>query len=246
MRVAPRCLVVSAALLGLFGAGRALAEAIPLVAGEYPPLTGENEPGGGLLSRVVLAAFASQGGSVRVSYLPWQRGFNETRSGLYTGTFPYVRNTEREAEFLYSAPLFVDNIRLFGLQSTVLPVQWAQKSVCVPLGHSLQQIQSFVTARAVRLERPATLGHCFQLLQLGRVHAVWASETVAEQVTRPLRTAGLRYKPLHEEVDYSVEYYLIVPKVHPDASGVIQRFNGGLAHIRKSGVYKKIMGALVP
>ncbi|OYU45392.1 MAG: hypothetical protein CFE44_07725 [Burkholderiales bacterium PBB4] len=246
MRAAPRCLVMSAALVGLTGAGQALAEPVPLAAGEYPPLTGESEPGGGLLSRVVLAAYATQGDGVRVTYLPWQRGFNETRSGFYTGTYPYVKNAEREAEFLYSAPLFADHIRLFGLQATELPVQWAHKAVCVPLGHSLQQIQSFVTMRFARLERPATVGHCFQLLQLGRVHAVWASETVAEQVTRQLRATGLRYKPLQEEVDYSVEYYLIVPKVHPDAAGVIQRFNSGLTHIRKSGVYKKIMGALVP
>jgi polar amino acid transport system substrate-binding protein len=235
-------LSVSIALLG----GLAWAEPVRLAGGDYPPLTGETEPGGGVLSQVVVAALAAQGVTVQITYLPWQRGFNETRGGLYAGTFPYVKNAERQSEFLFSTAMFTDTIRLFGLSSTALPVQWAHKSICVPLGYSIQQVQPFALAHGARLERPASMANCFGLLQLGRVHAVWASETVANQVTLPLRATGLQYKPLLEDVDYPVDYFFIAPKSDPNAAGLITRFNAGLAQIRKTGGYKKMMGTLVP
>ena len=220
------------------------AERVSLVTGDYPPLAGEGEPGGGLLTQVVVAAYAAQGATVQLTYLPWQRGYNETLSGFYTGTFPYVKNAERDALFLRSNALYTDTIRLFALGNATLPVRWSGKSICVPIGYGIQQIQAFALANAARLERPATMENCFQLLQLGRVQGVWSSELVAEQVTRPLRVAGLRYKPLMLDVDYPVDYYLMVPRVHPDAAGVINRFNAGLALARKSGAVKKILAPL--
>ena len=224
----------------------AQAQIVRLATGDYPPLAGEGEPGGGLLSQVVVAAFATQGAYARVSFLPWQRGFNETRNGDYTATFPYVKNPEREVDFLFSKVLYSDNIRMFGLSSLGAKPQWEGKSICIPLGYNTLQVQRFVEAHAAQLARPASMLDCFQLLQVGRVQAVWASETVAEHITRPLRAAGLKYKPLFSEVDYTVDYFLIVPKRQPDAAKVVQRFNTGLAEIRKSGLFKKIMTPLSP
>ena len=239
-----RALLVGLSLAtGLWGSA-ARADTVALVTGDYPPLAGESEPEGGLLTQVVVAAYAAQGATVRLTYLPWQRGYNETLNGFYAGTFPYVKNAERDALFLYSHALHTDTIRLFALGTATLPVRWSGKSICVPLGYGIHQIQAFALAHAARLERPVNMVNCFQLLQLGRVQGVWSSETVAEQVTRPLRANGLRYKPLMLDVDYPVDYYLIVPRTHPDAAGVIARFNAGLAQARKSGVVKKILGPL--
>lgn len=244
MHRALRRLVLGLSLAGLTVVAQA--EIVRLATGDYPPLLGEREPGGGLLSQVVVAAFATQGADARLSYLPWQRGFNETRSGDYTATFPYVKNAEREANFLFSSVLLSDNIRMFGLSTMGMTPQWAGKSICVPLGYNIQQVQRFAMAQSAQLERPASMLDCFQLLQLGRVQAVWSSETVAEYITRPLRAAGLKYKPLHSDADYTVDYFLIVPKTHPDAANLVQRFNLGLATIQKSGVFKKLMMPVNP
>ena len=238
----PRLLL--AISLGLLVLGRqqpVRADTVLLATGDYPPLSGEEEPGGGMLAQVVTAAYGSQGTTVRLNYLPWQRGYNEALNGFYVGTFPYVKNVEREAAFLFSHAIFTDTTRLFGLANASLPMRWSGKSVCVPLGYNVQHIESFVQANAARLERPASMGNCFQLLQMGRVQGVWSSETVAEQVTRAMRVKGFQYKPLMLDVDYAVDYYLMVPRVHPDAVGLIARFNAGLALVRKSGAYKKIM-----
>lgn len=245
MPLSRRLLAISLCLLGLGWQQGVWADTVLLATGDYPPLTGEEEPGGGLLSQVVNAAFATQGATVRLVYLPWKRGYSETLSGFYVDTFPYVKNTEREAIFLFSKALFTDTIRLFGLTNASLPMRWYGKSVCVPLGYSVQRIQPFVQANAIQLERPSSMANCFQLLQMGRVQAVWSSEIVAEQVTRSLRASGFQYKPLLSNVDYAVDYHLMVPRVHPDAIGVIARFNTGLALVHKTGTYKKILATSV-
>ena len=112
-----------------------------------------------LLAQVMTAAYAAQDATVRLTYLPWQRGYNETLSGFNVGTFPYAKN--------------------------------------------------------------------------------------AEQVERSMRASGFQYKPLMLDVDYAVDDYLMVPRVHPDSIGVIARFKAGLALVRKSGAYKKIMVSFV-
>lgn len=244
MRAIWRSAVTGLVLMLALAGTPARADTVALATGEYPPLSGAAEPGGGLLAQVVVAAYAAVGDTVQLSFLPWQRGYNETLAGSYTGSFPYVKNAEREAQYLYSNPLLGDKIRLFALEAATQPLSWNGKSICVPLGYNIHQIQLFAQAHAARLERPTSMASCFQLLQLGRVQGVWSSEIVAEQVTRPLRAAGLHYKPLMLDIDYPVQYHLIVPRARADAADVIARFNSGLALARKSGVVKKILGPL--
>ena len=244
MRAIWRSAVTGLVLMLALAGTPARADTVALATGEYPPLSGAAEPGGGLLTQVVAAAYAAVGVTVQLSYLPWQRGYNETLAGTYTGSYPYVKNAEREALYLYSNPMLTDTIRMFALDTATQPLRWDGKSICVPLGHGIHQIQLFAQAHAARLERPTSMVSCFQLLQLGRVQGVWSSEIVAEQVTRPLRAAGLHYKPLMLDIDYPVQYHLIVPRARADAADVIARFNSGLALARKSGVVKKILGPL--
>ena len=237
---------VSLVLAGFLWSGMGVgAQALSLATGEYAPFVSQDLPGGGVLSRIVVAAFKSQGSDVTLTYLPWQRGYDATRKGNFQGTYPYVKNAERQADFLFSGPIFVDIIRLFGLAALPRDTSWTDKLICVPLGFAIQQIQPFAQAHGARLERPSSMVHCFQLLQRGRVQGVWSSEAVAEHETRSLRAQGLQYRALMLDVDYPVEYFLIVPKRQNGAVEMLDRFNAGLNALRKSGAYRKIVAAQV-
>ena len=78
-----------------------------LVTGDdYAPFTDRKLPGGGLLTQVVMAALAEQQQTATLDWRPWMRGFKMAQAAEYDGTFPYIRTPEREADFLYSEPLY--------------------------------------------------------------------------------------------------------------------------------------------
>lgn len=220
---------------------QAQAGTVALVTGEYPPFTSEEAPAMGLLSEVVSAAFKAQGFETTLRFMPWQRGYTETRNGMHMATFPYVKNEERQRDFLYSQPLYPDVVRLFVREDAEPAIDWSDKSICVPLGYNLARVGPFMEERQARMERPPEMLNCFQMLQRGRVFAVWSSETVAEFVTRGLRKEGLRIKPLSLGLEYPVELYLIMSRQLPQARQWLERFNTGLGRIQKNGAYAQIL-----
>jgi polar amino acid transport system substrate-binding protein len=214
---------------------------VELVTGDYPPFSSEDAPAMGVLSEVVVAAFKEQGVAAQLRFMPWQRGYMETRNGLHTATFPYVKNEERQRDFWFSQPLYPDVVRLFVLPDVDAAQDWAGKSICVPQGYNMARVAPFIENQQARVERPPDMLNCFQMLQRGRVQAVWSSETVAEFVTRDLRREGLRFKPLTLGLEYPVELYLIISRQLPQAQQWLERFNVGLAKIQKNGSYAKIL-----
>ena len=62
-----RLLAISLGLLVLGWQQPVRADTVLLATGDYPPLSGEEEPGGGLLAQVVSAAYGSQGTTVHLT-----------------------------------------------------------------------------------------------------------------------------------------------------------------------------------
>ena len=239
-------IVLLCVCLTLCNIAKAQGTTISLATGDYAPFSSSSEPGNGLVSAVVSAAFETQGVTPKLAFLPWQRGYKETLAGNHVATFPYVPNQERIEAFWFSKPVYTDTIRLFAQESTARDVKWSGKGICVPFGYNTEHIQKFATEQQARLERPADMGNCFEMLQLGRVQAVWSSEAVAEAVTVPLRAKGLRYKPLMLPVDYQVEYFLIFPRTQADSKEWLSRFNAGLALIQRNGTYARLTARKQP
>lgn len=239
--VGARFLGVCTLLLGLVLPVQAQSSGVELVTGDYPPFSSEEASAMGALSEVVMAAFKEQGVSAQLRFMPWQRGYIETRNGLHTATFPYVKNDERQRDFWFSQPLYPDVVRLFVSSDAEVGMDWDGKSICVPQGYNMARVAPFIENQQARVERPPDMLTCFQMLQRGRVQAVWSSETVAEFVSRDLRRDGLRYKPLTLGLEYPVELHLIISRQLPQAQQWLERFNTGLARIQKNGSYAKIL-----
>lgn len=217
------------------------AESVTLAVGEYSPFVSQQLPEFGVTAAIVAAAFKAQGVDVRYAFLPWKRGYHEALGGKYQGTFPYLKTPEREGAFLYSQAIYTDHFRLFVRQSQQGQRDWVNKRVCVPLGYDTTQIQAFTDANQIALERPTDIGNCFNMLERGRVHAVWVSELVAADTTRALFGAQAKTYPLDLSLVDENQYYFIVSKTLPEASSWMARFDAGLKQIRSNGTYKKIL-----
>ncbi len=67
--------------------------------GEWAPMIGENIENFGIHSKRVMDVFKAMGYRVRLEFLPWQRAYEQTRQGIYVGTFSWLSTADRAAVF---------------------------------------------------------------------------------------------------------------------------------------------------
>ena len=235
-----------AALLSLLMATTVQAERLRLVTGDdYAPFTGQRLPGQGLLTQLVRAVLAEQGLDSTLDWLPWNRGYLQTLRGDYDATFPYVRSPQREAEFLYSAPLYVAEQHLFSLAGEPIELadlaQLAGLRLCYPLGwQPAAAIQALIDQGRLLRHSPQGLSECARLLLLGRDDLFIADLRLGESA---LRASGAARELFHRstEVLGVSSLHLIVPRDHPRAVQLIETFDRGLDRLRERGEYQRLI-----
>lgn len=221
-----------------------------LVTGDdYAPFTGRELPGGGVLTQVVLAAWAEQKQVVTLEWRPWARGYRETLHGDYDATFPYVRSVEREADFLYSEPLYEVRQHLFsrageGVEPDRLETLRGRR-FCYPLGwQPPRELQRMVERGELTRHQPSGLDECARLLLLGRDDFFVADRQLGE--TSLALSAAPRSRFQRSAGYFSGNaLHLIVARRHPDAKALIAQFNRGLRRLRDGGGYQRLFEALL-
>lgn len=240
----------NAALLSLLLCVSARAEVLHLATGDdYAPFTGKALPGQGMLTQVVRAALAEQGMAITLDWLPWNRGYLKTRRGEYDATFPYVRSVEREAEFLYSVPLYVAEQFLFSrasdpIEPDDLPASRGRR-LCFPLGWQPPlAIEQLIDQGVLQRHAPLGLQECARLLLLQRDDLFIADRTLGDSA---LRSTGAALSQFHRSQTalQSNTLHFIVSREHPRAAELIERFNQGLEALKVRGEYQRLIESYV-
>ena len=86
--------------------GSCYGETYRLASGEFPPFTGDNLKSQGLASKIINHTLQEMGHQSKIDFLPWKRGYSNTLSGEYFGTFPYSKNKDRQKIWYFSKPLY--------------------------------------------------------------------------------------------------------------------------------------------
>jgi len=229
------CLLAFLAVAFALFLGNACAnETLKLATGVNAPYTGASLPNGGPLTDIVRRAFAESGYEVEIAFLPWKRGYTATLNGEYAATFPYVRNAERERDFLFSEPFYVVTRNMYYLaKSDINPAAISSlkgKKLCVPLGFAVaQELVDMVEKKEIATQNPLGLTQCVEMLVRGRVDAFTAAgDAGAEAIAH----ASVKEDILNKIIGTS-EYYLLVPKRSPHASELIDAFNRGVVALKK-------------
>lgn len=222
------------------------AETMRLVTGnDYAPFTGQQLPGGGLLTQVVQAALTQVEVNAELEWQPWKRGMQMTQKGEYDATFPYVRTVAREHDFLYSEPLALIEQRLFGRAGEVYEVSdlaaLKGKRLCYPLGWQLPTaLDQMIAQGLLTRHSPPGLLQCARLLLLNRDDVFVADGTIGAAA---LSQAGALTSQFYRSQSTfpSTSLHLLVSRQHPQAEKLITRFNRGLALLRKNNQYDQLV-----
>lgn len=221
---------------------------IKLVTGDdYAPFTDQNLPGGGLATELVTAAFAAMDKTTSLEWLPWRRGYEATRAGSFDATFPYVPTDARQADFLYSAPIYT--IRQVAVSAGDTPLDYEGpeslegKRLCSAIGYALPApIAPLVESGAVTVQEPAEVTSCPLLVQAGRVDLfVLDAPTARSTITAAGLDPGdfaFADRPVAES-----SLHLIVSRQHPRGAEIMAAFERGLRSVREAGQWQTLVDA---
>ena len=97
-------------------------EKIRIAIGEWPPFIGAALPHYGVVPQLISEAFATQGVSVDYGFFPWKRAYTEVKQGRWQASAIWGRTPEREADCLFSAVVYRDEVVLFYRRDK--PISW--------------------------------------------------------------------------------------------------------------------------
>ncbi|MFE8071215.1 transporter substrate-binding domain-containing protein [Marinobacteraceae bacterium S3BR75-40.1] len=226
-------------LIGLFST-TAWSETVALANGDWKPYLGKDLPGGGPVARLVKAAFENQGWDVKYEYYPWKRGFQMAKNADLDGSIVWSYNDERAQDFLYSDPVI--DLKTVVFYNKDKPVEWPNKEDLkgLKLGGVVGYDYAFVTEdNGYTIERVGSPENNYKKLAAGRLDGVMEELLVGQQLASEVGVA--------DQVDYNPKpiksnpYHLIVGKANPRAQKVIDTFNKGIAALKASGEYNKIL-----
>lgn len=230
-----------------------------LTASDYQPFSDRSLLNGGLVTDVVTTALerAPQVSSFGVGWVDdWSRHLDPLLSGAeYDMGFPWLRPDCRQSpenprcrDFLFSEPMFEMLILLF--TDARQPLRFVEdgdilgKTLCRPAGYYTHDLEKdgrrWLSSGKVDLLQPETVEACFEALLDGRVDAVAVNEFTGRSVMEGMGLANqvkiVQSRPLAIE-----GLHVLVHRQHPRAQALIRSVNQGLAAIKESGEYQRIV-----
>lgn len=223
-------------------------EVVRLSTGEWSPYISEEIEGQGLISQIAKEAFALQGVEMKLSFFPWQRVYQLSKSGEYDGTLAYAKTVEREKYYYYSEPVYIGKYVLFQLKAN--PFKWDKyedlKHVRIAATRGFGGMgKEFIAAeenKVIQVDRVVSDIQSFNMLLLGRVQAVASDLEVGfVLLNKNFTKKEVETITYNEHIIQTAKYHLVISKKVAKGPELIQKFNQGLALLRKNGRYDQIL-----
>lgn len=218
------------------------AQEVKIANGEWAPYMSESLRSGGLVSDIVSQAFAREGQTVKYSYLPWKRGFEDAKVGKLDASIIWSKTAEREADFLYSDPVL--DLQVVFFYNTSKGFDWSDtnslkgKKLGGVTGYSYG-LEAEEANGTVAIERISSAESNYTKLVDGRLDAVLEDLDVGLETVQKM---GLSDKiKYHDKLLVKRPQYLIVSKKIHNGQVLIDSFNKGLQALRDDGTFDKLL-----
>lgn len=222
---------------------------ILLVSSDYYPHYAHDLVNQGPVSEIVRQAFLARGISITIDFLPFARAYRESLNAHYVALVGGWYSQERAEYFYYSQPLYSNEIVFFKRQNNEIQTTDYQELINKQL--TLGLVQGYIQPKGLQESEFTYINvahdeQAFKMLALGRVDLVPADRL------NGLYLIEQRLPEYINEIDYLMPalelrpMYLLFSKKDPTSKLLMKEFNSGLAELKRSGEYKKILQALFP
>lgn len=231
-------------LLGVFVQASEQPE-LKISVGDWPPYLSSDLKHNGVIAHLISDLLADEGYRVSFQFLPWPRAYSSAAAGHFDATAVWMHKDEREADFLFSAPLLDEQFVFFHLKS--LPFDWRSFADLsgMKLGGGLEysygpRFDAFLAEGKVKIERVSHDQQNFDKLLKERVTLYPQEINVGYASLRSHFSAAEQARITHHPKPLLINHsYLMLPKSLKGSPALLARFNQRLQHYRKSGRYQR-------
>ncbi|MBB1517684.1 substrate-binding periplasmic protein [Aquipseudomonas guryensis] len=218
-------------------------EELRISVGDWPPYLSAELKHGGVIAHLISDLFADEGYRVNFQFLPWPRAYAAAAAGRFDASAVWMHKSEREADFLFSAPLLNEQFVFFHLRSQ--PFDWHSFSDLdgMRLGGGLEYsygeaFDSFLSKGTVKMERVSSDRQNFEKLLKERV-ALYPQELNVgyASLRKHFSAADVARVTHHPQPLLNNLSYLMLPKQLAGSQALLERFNRRLQSYRDSGRY---------
>lgn len=209
---------------------------------DYPPYYGKSLENGGPITEIIIKAYNKVGFEVELKFVPWERGLQGAKEGIYDGIFTAWYRKEREQWFVFSAPLPPNEVGFFKRAGENIKFDSFEdlKHYRIGVVQGYSNPSSFKEANlktyAVKTDKQNLLK-----LAVGRIDLAYTDKALGRYI---IRTEALQHIKQLEWIDPAVEVlnqYLMLSKKTKDFKIKVEAFNLGLKKLSESGEMNKIL-----
>lgn len=229
--------------LSLLISNQSNANALKIVTGDLPPFTGKELKNQGAITEIVTTVLKKLGRQYEIDFRPWARGYQDTKTGRFWATFPYVKSSEREKEFVYSETIYTVRPALFiknSLKEKITLKDLGEKKLCSPIGFAINKDLLAVHPQLKDNHvRPVDLIGCVRMIQLGRADYFIINTDQGKNAIR--QTKSEKSMAMVDLNLKTSDYHLIVSKNNSVGLKILEEFDRELIAMKKSGQVQKII-----
>lgn len=222
---------------------------IRLTNGHWPPYMENTPPHYGVISRIVILAFAKHDTPVTYGFFPWSRARMLAQKGLWDGSVAWTCRPEMLKHFHFSDPIVAHNYALF--HRTDMDFDWNNVKDLERYRVGLTQDYNYgeefeeaVAAGTISADVTTSDQVNFRKLAAGRIDLFPMEPAVGMSMLKELNlsdTITFHTTPLQS--DY---LYLILSRRVPESEGYLREFNEGLEELRESGQLEELITTSLP
>lgn len=220
---------------------------VTLTNGEWPPITSEELPHGGIFSQLCRRAFELEGVKVDYSFMPWKRAMIMAENNEYAGTVAWRKDPAWEQKFYYSDPVFF--IKTVFYHQKGKNFDWKELSdvggmrIGVTRGFLfIEKISTVLAVGGGKLDIANDNITSMKKLAEGRIDLFPCAQRVADYLIQT-QLAGFDSSRIkaHPKPLMQGELYLLINRKMAGGQKLIDIFNRGLHKLRNSGEYDRIV-----
>lgn len=219
-------------------------ENLNIAFGEWPPYLSDSLEHKGVVAHLIKDIFAEEGITVKFTFFPWGRAYEETASGRQDLMGIWMHKPEREVDFYYSAPILNEKFVFFHLKT--FPFDWKTLNdlqgirIGGGIGYSYgPEFDSALDNGKLKIQRVATNKQNFEKLILGRIQAYPQEMNVGYAALKQHFSEEDVLKITHHPTALlDNQSYLLFPKKLEKSRSLLLKFNLHLNEFKKNGRYE--------
>jgi polar amino acid transport system substrate-binding protein len=214
--------------------------------GEWAPYTSEKIPGFGAFTEIVSAACKEAGLTPKFLFYPWKRAEFSVQEGISFATFPYSITDEKKEIFYFSDPVMesATSVMKFAGNKSTRSFKFESMADLKPfmIGFTVGDAHEKTLRGAdIAFETTQVIDLSLRKLEGGRIDLIIEDRLVSDDAIKRLYPEKID-QFVFEKKNFTdgIIYRVMASKKYPESRALLDKFNEGLARIRKNGTLERI------